>query len=95
MGASWAPYWEFSPSEAAKIEDLAGKPLKARFYGMYAPGRRDTPLGWTGLQAIQVTVGQVLLARTVDDSRKIFAIQIESQMQDQERMSARYAIIRQ
>lgn len=94
MGASWTPYWEFSPCDATRIEDLVGKPLTARFYGMYTPGRSETALEWTGLQAIDVAVGQVLLARTVDDPRKIFVIQVERQAQDQEQMSVRYAVIR-
>ncbi len=94
MGAPWTPYWEFSPCHATKIEDLAAKPLKAKFYGLYTPGRGYTVLGYTGLQSIDVAVGQVLLARTVDDPRKIFVIQIQRQAQDQEQMSVRYAIIR-
>jgi hypothetical protein len=88
------PYWEFSPCAATNLEDLVGKPLRARFYGLYTPGRGETALGWTGLQAIQVAVGQVLLARAVDEPRTIFVIQIESQAQDSEQMSARYAVIR-
>jgi hypothetical protein len=95
MGSSWTPYWEFSPCDATKIEDLGGKPLKARFYGMYTPGRGDTVFRYTGLQAIDVAVGQLLLARTVDDPNRIFAIQIEAQSQEREQMSARYAVIRQ
>lgn len=87
------PLWEFSPCEAAKIEDLSGKPLKAKFYGKYTPGRGDTVLGATAYNAILVAVGQVLFARTVDDPRTIFIIQIEAQKQDQERMSARYTVV--
>ena len=64
IGSSWTPYWEFSPCNSTKIEDLVGKPLKARFYGMYTPGRGETPLLWTGLQSIYVAVGQVLLANS-------------------------------
>lgn len=94
MGASWTPYWEFSPCDVSKIENLVDKPLKAKFYGMYTPGRGDTVLGSTGgLQAIDVSVGQVLLARTVDDPRRILVIRIEKQAQDQEQMSMRYAVI--
>ena len=94
MGVSWTPYWESSPCDVNRIEDLVGKPLKARFYGMYTPGRADTALGSTGgLQAIDVNVGQVLLARTVDDPNKILIIQVMAQKQDEEQMSARYAFI--
>ncbi len=95
MGASRVPYWEFSPCDATKIEDLAGISLKARFYGMYTSGRSNSKLGWIGLQAIQVSVGQVLLARTADDPRTIFIIQIVGQDLDQERLSARYTVIHQ
>ncbi len=90
----WTPYWEFSPCVATKVEDLVGKPLRAKFYGLYTPGRGDTALGWTGLQALDVAVGQVLLARAVDEPRTVFVIQIERQAQDREQMSVRYAVIR-
>ncbi len=93
MDAPWAPYWEFSPCDVAKIEDLSGKPLKARFYGLYTPGRGETPPGWKGRQAIGVEVGQVLLARTIDEPQNVFVIQIVGQKQDQEQMSARYSVI--
>jgi hypothetical protein len=83
MGASWTPYWEFSPCDVARIEDVAGKPLKTRFYGLFTPGRRETTLGWTGRQGLKVRVGQVLFARTVDDPQNLLVIQIEGQKQDQ------------
>jgi hypothetical protein len=86
------PYWEFSPCNSIKIEDLADKPLKAKFYGMYSPGRGETPLRWTGVQSIDVNVGQVLLARTIDEPDKIFIIQIKDQQKDKEQMSARYTV---
>lgn len=94
VDTAWTPYWEFSPCEVANIEALAGKPIKAQFYGLHTPGRGESALGWNGLCSIWVKVGQVLLARTVDDPRKIFVIQIERQALDQEQMSVRYAIIR-
>lgn len=94
MGTFWEPYWEFSPCAVNKIEDLANKPLQAKFYGMYTPGRAHTSLRWTGLQAIYVSVGQVLLARTVTDPQKVFIIQIVGQKQEQEQMSIRYSVIR-
>lgn len=87
------PHWEFAPCDASKIEDLAGKPLKAKFYGMYTPGRADTAFGWTGPGSIRMRVGQVLLARTVNDARKVFIIQIVGQKQDQEQTSVRYTVI--
>jgi hypothetical protein len=89
-----APYWEFSPCDAAEIEDLANKPLRARFYGMHPLGRDESALGWTGLQGIKVEVGRVLLARTTKDPDKLFAIQIVGQAPAQKQMSARYTVIR-
>jgi hypothetical protein len=86
-------YWEFSPCDAAKIEDLSGVSLKARFYGAHTPGRGDTKLGANSENAIFVSVGQVLLARTADDPRTIFVIQIVGQEPVQERMSVRYTVI--
>jgi hypothetical protein len=93
MDISQMPYWEFSPCEANSIEDIVGKPLKARFYGMYTPGRGETSLRMMGLQSLYVNVRQMLLARTVDEPNKIFIIQIMSQKENQEQMSARYAVI--
>ena len=93
IGAPRTPYWEFSPCEVNSIEDMAGKALKARFYGMYTPGRGETALRWRSLQSIEVRVGQTLLARTADEPYKIFIIQITGQKEDQEQMSARYAVI--
>lgn len=40
-GANWTPYWEFSPCEATRIEDLAGKSIKAHFYGLLTPDRNN------------------------------------------------------
>ena len=74
IGASHVPYWEFSPCDAIKIEDLTGTSLKTRFYGMYTSGRSKCKLGWNGLQSLQVSVGQVLFARTADDPLTVFII---------------------
>ena len=72
---------------------MADKPLKARFYGLYTSGCAETPLRYTGLQSIDVKVGQVLLARTVDAPDKIFVIQIAGQDRNQDKMNVRYAVI--
>jgi len=93
MDASGAPYWEFSPCDKTGIEEVAGKPVRTRFYGMYTPGRGDTNLGRNSFQSISVRVGQVLFARTVDAPDKIFIIQIVAQKRDEEQMSAKYASI--
>jgi hypothetical protein len=87
------PYWEFSLCDATKIEDLSAISIKARFYGMYTPGRRNSKFGWQDLQSICVSVGQVLLARTADDPRTVYIIQIVGQNLDQERMSFRYTVL--
>lgn len=94
VGGSRVPYWEFSPCDASRIEDLAGTYLKARFYGMYTSGRGNTKLGWNSLQSIQVSVGQILLARTADDPKTVFVIQIVEQDLDQERLSVEYTVFR-
>lgn len=86
-------YWEFSPCNAARIEDLADKPLKARFYSMDTPGLGR--VGWGELGMVQISVGQVVLARTVDEPNKVFIVQIVSQDPDRDRMRARYAVVQQ
>jgi hypothetical protein len=85
FGVTGKSYWEFSTCDATNIESLVGKRLKTKFSGLFSPG--------TGGQSIQVSVGQVLFARTVDEPNKIYIVQIVGQDQNQERMSARYAII--
>jgi len=95
IGASHLPYWEFSLCDATKIEDLSDTSLKGRFYGMYTPRLGNNKLGWSGLQAIQVSVGEVLLARTADDPRTVFIIQMVGQDLNEERLSARYTVIQQ
>ncbi len=91
---SHTPYWEFAASDVAKVEDLAGKPLRVRFYGMYTPGRAGSPLKWTAYSgAIDVRVGQVVLARTSEQPDKVYVIQIVRQETDREQLSFRYAVI--
>ena len=85
VGSSWKPYWEFSLCDVTNIDDLAGKPLKARFAGLFSPG--------TSGQSLRVSIGQVLLVRTVDDPKNIFVLQIIKQELDQDKMTARYALL--
>jgi hypothetical protein len=93
-GVNGTPYWEFAPCEATRIEDLAGKSIKARFYGLFTPGRKQSPLGWAGsIQSIQVKVGQVLLARNTEDIHTIYVVKVLGQQHDQECMSYRYTTI--
>lgn len=92
FGIPHSPYWEFAPCEAKKIEDITGKSLKTRFYGLYSPGRS----GWTGgHEAFDVNVGQVMLVRAIDEPNKVYIIQIVSQKENKEQMTARYAVIAQ
>jgi len=87
----WVPYWEFSRCEASNVEDLAGEPLKARFYGLFTPGRP----GRAGLQqSISVKVGEVILARTVSKPGRVFVVQFVEQKLDNEEVMVRYAVIR-
>jgi hypothetical protein len=83
------PYWEFSLCDVNNIEELDGKRIKTKFYGMYSPGSADARLAWRGT----ASVGQVLLARNINNLRKVYAIQVTGQKQDEEEMTARYAVI--
>jgi hypothetical protein len=91
INTSWTAYWEFSKCSAANIEDLVGKPLKARFCGLFAPKHGQTDSG--SIQWIDVRVGQVLLARTSESPHTVFIIQMVRQDPNRESMSARYAVI--
>jgi hypothetical protein len=89
----WKGGWEFSPCAASEIGDLDGKPLKAKFYGLFAPHGDETGLRWNGPQSIHVVVNQVLLARNVEDSHTVYVIKIIAQSPDEERMTFEYAVI--
>lgn len=93
VGENGVAYWEFSSSNVSALEELANKSLKARFYGRYTPGRAESPLGWTGPYGIDVKVGQTILARTKDQPKKVYAIQVLGQGANPEAMTARYTVI--
>ncbi len=94
MGTTpWNPGWEFSPCAAKEIGELDGKPLKAKFYGQFTPRGDETGLRWNGLRTIRVEVGQVLLARTVEDPHTVYIIRIVTQSAAEESMAFRYAAI--
>jgi hypothetical protein len=78
-------HWEFSATSASRIEDLAGKSLKEKFIGYGRPG--------SGGQAIDVSVGQVWLVRTVDDPGRVYILQLTGIGQDEERLTVRYGLI--
>ena len=51
------PIWEFSLSDKTEIEELNGKPLKIKFYGMYSPERKKVFNPQWSPNAIFVGVG--------------------------------------
>ena len=53
-----APLWEFAPCDGRRIEDLVGKPLEARFYGQYSPGRKQA-LRQSDYHTVRVRVGEM------------------------------------
>ena len=86
------PYWEYSMCDVDNIEQLEGKHIKTKFYGMYTPGNTSaTQHIWNN----GLSVGKVLLARNVDNPDKIYAIEIIKQEQDKAQMTARYTVINQ
>lgn len=85
------PDWEFAYTEAKDITDLDGKPLRAKFYHRFSPSR-DVRLEPTGFgNAIRISKGQVILARTSADPETIYILQIYQQAQ--EAIAVRYAVI--
>ena len=86
------PRWEFAASDHADIKAFDGKPLKARFFGRSSPSR-DKRLGLSSTSAISVEVGQVVLARTVQDPTTIYILKIENQEQN-ESMTVHYIVLR-
>lgn len=91
---SHKPLWEFAPSPHPWIEGFQGKPLRVRFYGRYTPGRKSA-FRWTGPFAVDVHVGEAILARTVDDPSTVYVIRAESQEAAREMLHVKYAVIRQ
>ena len=75
------PVWEFSRSNQANIADFEGKVLKARFDGRCPGG-----------EAITVKVGEIVLARRADAPSVIYIIKLVRQ--EQERLFAEYAVVR-
>jgi hypothetical protein len=84
--------WEFAPTTAKRLEDLAGTPLKSKFYGPFTPGR--IAVGWEDSGAITVHSGDVILARVSDEPQTVFAIQIVHQSDEKEEMTARCALLK-
>jgi hypothetical protein len=88
--------WEFAASPQREIKDFDGKPLRARFYGYLSPVAvsDSAPPGSGSGNSIVVKVGQVVLARTTADPRTVYILKIESQAQDKESVTVKYAIVR-
>ena len=72
------PQWEFAGTALTDIKAFADQPLSACFYGQSSPGL-EKALHWTGGGAITVEVGQIVLARTVDEPGKVYIIKIAAQ----------------
>ena len=85
------PQWEFAASEQTDLKAFADQPLSARFYGYSSPGLAKA-LHWTGGSAITVDVGQIVLARTVNEPGKIYIIKIAAQG-SAEAVTIEYAVV--
>ena len=75
--------WEFAPCSRDRLQDLEAEDLRVRFVFQGDPSGQEL-FGmdyWTN--AIQVTVGDVLLARKQTDPSTIYAIQIAAQEGDE------------
>jgi hypothetical protein len=85
------PQWEFSSTGLTDIKTLIERPLSARFYGRSSPGL-EKALNWSGGNAIAVDVGQIILARTVDEPGKVYVIKVVEQ-DPNEAVTVEYAVI--
>jgi hypothetical protein len=70
--------WEFAACDVSRLEDLAGKPMRVKFYGEFTPGRDTSALGANSPGGIVVKTGQVVLARNTIASQRIVVIRVES-----------------
>ena len=86
-----SPVWEFAASTHREISEYDGKPLVTKLYGQSTPGNHEA-IGRVGYNAVKVAVGQVLLARTVDDPTTVYALKIDGQEQ-REAMSIKYSLM--
>jgi hypothetical protein len=89
----WKPLWEFSSCNATNLEELNGKPLTAKFQGIFTPGRSASGLGWSGPETILVCAGQIFLVRTTLAPDEVFVIQVQSQKANAKGVAVRYATI--
>jgi hypothetical protein len=83
------PDWEFAGTDASTLQEFDGKHIETAFYGKFSP-TRDPGLGQASGNAINVRVGQIVLARTVAKPDTVYVLKIHQQAQDQEAMTVRY-----
>ena len=76
------PVWEFACIEQSTFRELEGKELKVRFSVVHIPPGGETRV---------VRVGQMVLARHVDDPATIYAIRFDRQMDG--KVFVEYAVI--
>jgi hypothetical protein len=72
--------WEFAPIEAARLEEVTDEDLKQTLYS------RDTSSGWKTVfdagaygTGFRVAVGEVYLAKHIDDTNHVYAIELTDQ----------------
>lgn len=84
--------WEFAASEQRNLDEFNGKPLLSKFYGQFSPSL-DPRLGHQSSNAIQVEVGQIVLARTAQDPHTVYVLKLEKQEQT-EALTVQYAVVK-
>ena len=81
------PSWEFAPLQCDDFDEWNNRCLNVRFYGMNSPSKPEH----FGYQAIDVKVGQMILARRTDQLDRVYAIRFDKQGNG--KVSASYIII--
>jgi hypothetical protein len=71
-----SPHWQYSKTDARRLEDLSGKPLAAKFTGLYSPG--------SGENSLTVKLGDVILARTETDPDTVYVLEFAGQSTSEE-----------
>lgn len=86
-----AAEWEFAASDLRNLQDFSDEPLEVKFYGQFSPSL-DHRLGHESSNAINVKVGQIVLARTVKDPATIYILRVKQQ-QKAESLTVEYAVL--
>ena len=84
--------WEFAATDETEIQAFNGKPLRAKFFGSNSPSR-DRRLGMSSSNAINVQVGQIVLARMTEHPQSILVIKLVEQSVDEEKLTISYTVI--